>query len=542
VKQADREREHFFGAAKVVAGITVLSRVLGLVRDMLIVPLGGAVLADRFWTAFAVPNLFRRLFGEGALSAAFVPVFTQVAEAQGWDRARVVLANVAGLLAAVLAGLLVLTELGLLAAWTLWPGGAARQVLLALTATMMPFMFTVCLLALGSAALNCKGHFAYPAFAPIILNVVLIAAAWLAGKFIAHEAGQFLAIAASLVLAGAGQLAGVLWLLRRTGLAAMPSCRPVLPEVRRIASLMAPTLLPLSMLQLSALADRLIALALTATPEHPALPLTDGVVRCLYAAGRLYQLPMGVLAISIATVVFPLLGRHAARGDLPALRRTANQALRWGVFLGIPAGVALIVLAQPVIELIFQRNKFTAFDTARAVLILRMYCLGMWAYFWNHVLLRAFFSQQDTRTPLVLFSVLAVCNAALVIGGLFTPLKAGAIGLATAVTQSLAAVALTGVLRRRWGRLGLGRIAASAVRAAVASACMAGALMLALAFLPAPLAGLGKPAGDIILLAAAVVVGTAVFAVAALALRCPELPELYGAARRKSQGGTNGAI
>jgi len=532
-EKAHSERERFFGAAKLLAGLTLLSRVLGLVRDMVIVPIGGAALADRFWTAFSVPNLFRRLFGEGALSAAFVPVFTEVAEAEGWDRARLVLANVAGTLAAVLAALVVLIELGLLGAWAVWAGPWTRAVLLQLTGLMLPYMFTVCLLALGSAALNCKGHFAYPAFAPIVLNVALIVSAvWLAPALAETDTGKFVVISLGLVAAGAVQLVGVIWLLGRAGLAAMPKLRPLLPEVRRIARLMAPMVIPLSILQLSAFADRILALVFSATPDQPDLPLTSGVVRCLYAANRLYQLPMGVLAISLATAVFPLLGRYAARNDIAGLRDTTNRALRLGAFLGIPAGVALILLAGPLVTLIFQRGQFTAFDTDRSAFILRMYCLGMWAYFWNHVLLRAFFAQKDVRTPMLLACLLTVANLALVVGGIWTPLKAGAIGLATAVTQSANAVLLTVVLRRRWGRLGLRRIAVSVVRTAAATACMAGVIALVMAAIRAAAAdGL---TGRIVSLAVAVPVGAAVFLLVAKCLKAPELPELWGAMRKKT--------
>ncbi len=528
-----REREHFFGAAKLVAAVTMLSRVLGLVRDMLMVPLGNPILADRFWTAFSVPNLFRRLFGEGALSGAFVPVFTDVAEAEGWDRARIVLANVAGLLAVVLVGLVVAVELGLWAAWAIWGGDAHRLILLQLTGVMLPFMFTVCLLALGSAALNCRGHFAYPAFAPIILNVVLIAAAWAAPKIANSETDQFFILGTSLLAAGLLQLVGVVWLLKRTGLAIIPTLRPVLPEIRRIAGLMGPMLIPLSVLQLSAFADRVLALVFTATPQSPALPLSDGVVRCLYAANRLYQLPMGVLAISLATAVFPLFSRYAARRDVAGLRQATNRALRLGMFLGIPAGVGLILLSRPVVTLIFQRGAFTSFDTDRAVFILRMYCIGMWAYFWNHVLLRAFFSQKDTRTPLLSACLLTVLNLALVIGGIFTPLKAGAIGLATAVTQSLNAIWLTGVLHRRWGRIGLGSILASLLRTLLATACMGGTVVLVLRYMGSAVEWAGESGGRILVVATAVIAGTGVFVLVGKVLRCPELAELSGPLRRR---------
>ncbi|MDY7011274.1 MAG: murein biosynthesis integral membrane protein MurJ [Planctomycetota bacterium] len=525
------EHEHFFGAARVVAGLTMLSRVLGMVRDMAIWAFGATRATDAFWTAFSIPNLFRRLFGEGALSAAFVPVFTEVAEAEGWEKARLTLANLVGLLAIILAGVVVLCEAGMLVWLVLFRPEWDWALLLKLTMIVLPFMFTICLLALGSAALNCKGHFAYPAFAPILLNVFLIAAA-----FIAHLLptdgdwrGLFI-LSVSVVAAGIVQLVGVVWLLRSVGLVATPRLRPVLPSVRRIARLALPMMIPLGVLQFSAFFDRFYAW-LMSSPEGVSSsfdlfgltitkPLDDGVVTCLYAANRLYQFPLGILAISLATVVFPLFSRYAARNDAPGLRKATNQALRMSLFMGIPAGLALIILAEPVIILICGRGKFmdNVLAVRQTTTILRMYCLGMWAYFCNHILLRAFFAQKDARTPLRIACILVPLNMVLVIGGIFTPLKSGAIGAATAATSTLNAVVLVWVLHRRLGGIDGWRLLISALRTAVACAVMV-AVMWAILYFAAP-----AEAWKIILFC--VPAGAAAFLVSAAALRCPELPEL----------------
>jgi len=547
------EQDHFFGAARLVAALTMLSRVLGLVRDMALVPLGGRKVADAFWLGFSVPHLFRRLFGEGALSAAFIPVFTEAAEKSGWDRARAVLANTAGLLALVLAGLVVVIEAGLLAFLLLAPGEWDRQLAIQLAMLMLPFMFTICLLALSSAALNSRGHFAYPAFAPILLNVGLIAAGWwLAPALARTEPVQFAVVGIALLVCGAAQLLGAIWLLRRSGLALMWAIRPVLPEIRQIARRMAPTVVPLSLVQVSDLLARLIAKACTASPASPDLPLVDGVVRCHYAAGRLYQLPMGVLGISVATVVFPLLSRCVARDDKAGLREVLNRALRLCVFLGIPSGVGLILLAEPTIGLIFQRGKFDPDDTLRTARMLQMYCLAMPAYFGVHILLRAFFARKETFTPMVTAAVLAVLNVLLVFAGIFTPLGSAALGLATAVTSTLNAVVLAWVLRRRIGRLHLRSLLLSTARVAVASAVMAAAVLavrrllaseaaqslIASAvrwlFASARMEHLLAPAtaGRLVTVVAAVLAGAAAFLAAAVLLQCPELREL----RRRAPG------
>jgi len=525
------EQEHFFGAARLVAGLTMTSRACGLVRDMVLVPMGRAVVADAFWTAFGIPHLFRRLFGEGALSAAFIPVFTEAAETTGWDRARRVLANTAGLLALTLAGLVVLIEAALLAWLLLAPGELKRQLTLQFTMLVLPFMFFICLLALCSAALNSRGHFAYPAAAPILLNVGLIACGWLLAPALGRGDVQQLAIVgAGLVVCSIAQLLGAIWLLRRTGLALRWTLRPILPEIRQIAVRMAPTVVPLGMVQLCDLLARLIALACTVSEAHPDLPLRPGVIRCHYAAGRLYQLPLGVLAISIATVVFPLLSRCVARGDQAGLRAAVNRALRLCVFLGLPAGVGLIVLAEPTIRVIFQRREFTAYDTARAAGMLQMYCLAMPAYFCLHILLRAFFARKDTRTPMIASAVLAAANVLLVLGGVFTPLKSAALGMATAATATVNVIVLAWVLHRQVGKLGWRRLLVSAARVTAATIFMAAAVAGARW-------GLGLlRAGPLAMVLAGVAVGAAAFLVAAVALRCPELRELRRPAAR------NGAI
>ena len=534
------EKEHFFGSARIVAALTVISRVLGMVRDSAIGALGARRLTDLFMTAFAIPNLFRRLFGEGALSAAFVPVFTDVAKREGWDKARVVLANVAGWLALVLLGLLVIGEVGLGLWWWLWPGGGDWRLLLQLIQIVLPFMVTVCLLALGSAALNCKGHFAYPAFAPIILNVFMIGVVLLiygGGDGITWQ-GAFL-LSASVGAAGVVQLIGVWWLLRSAGLASLPRLRPLLPATRRIAALMLPMMVPLSTLQISAFFDRFYALLMTSLAGAETLtvfgfsiarPLKAGVVVCLNDANRLYQFPLGVLAISLATVVFPLFARYARADDHVGLRAVTSRALRLSLFLGIPAGVGLWLLAEPIVLVVFGHGDFTDADVVRAADILRMYAIGMGAYFCNHILLRAFFAMQDTKTPLRIACGLVVLNIALVVVLVF-PLGGRGFGVATAITASLNTILLVIVLRRRLGGVHLGEVLASAGKTVFAAALMAAAVAGVWHWLTLQLDGHPVPwdlsfSKQVLCVMAAVAAGMATFYLAARVMGCRELSEL----------------
>ena len=525
------EREHFFGSAKTVAVFTLISRILGLVRDMVMVPIGGGKLADRFWTAYSVPNLFRRLFGEGALSAAFVPVFTSVSEQEGVEKARRVLANVAGILSIVLSAIVILVELGLLIAWKLGPADDLDTFYLQMVGLLMPFMITICLLALGSAALNCRGHFTYPAFAPIILNLFLIAAAvWLAPAISEARKSQFFIIGISLLVAGVVQLAGVIWLLLRVGLVSYPRLRPLIPETRKIMGLMLPMLVPLGALQLTAFLDRYLAMKFT---EIGSRPLEPGIVRCLYPAARLYMLPMGLMAIPIATVVFPLLGRYASRGDSGGLRETTSRALRLCIFLSVPTAVVLAMVADRLVALLFERGQFDSRDTIRTAWILRMYCIGLWAYFFNQVCHRAFFAVRRPRGPMMVALVLAPINIALVIFGIHTPLKGGAIGLATAVTQSVNALVLIYLLHRMWGTVGLRGLVISLFRTLVATAIAVVSGIATLHYAASFIAGLvpGSWPGwceQASVLIAAIVVTGSVYILASLVQRSPELNELLG--------------
>jgi putative peptidoglycan lipid II flippase len=541
--KAHREREHFFTGAKIVAVITLLSRVLGMLRDMAIVWLGAKWQNDAFQFAFAIPNLFRRLFGEGALSAAFVPVFTEASEEGGFPRASRLLANAMGLMSVFLLALMVLLMAGL-GIWSAYsPNRPDRQFLVLLSNIMLPFMVTMCLLAIGSAALNCRGHFAYPAAAPIILNLCVIAAAWLiAPLWKGDRGGQLTILAAAVSISGVLQLVGVLWLLKRSGFPIRPTIWPVQDDVRRMLKLMAPMLLGIGFLQISSLFDYVIAW-LFAVREFSATvvlfghefhrPLSEGVLVRLAAAQRLYQFPMGVLAISLGVAVFPLLARYASRGDMPNLRDSFNRAMRLAMMEGLVTGAGLFLLAEPIVGLIYRHGDFMRTDAAQSAFILKMYVLGLWAYCTYQIVLRAFYSLKDPTTPLKVSCLMAVVYMAMVSVLIWVPrIGAGAFGLTAAVTFSLNVVLMTLLLRRRIGRIGGRRLLASTLRSLACCAIMA-AVVLGLRYVLA-----GHSNGLVV--GACVPAGAAAFLAAAWAMRAPELGELLGAVRRQPAAADTG--
>jgi putative peptidoglycan lipid II flippase len=539
-----KEREHFFSAAKLMSALTVLSRIAGMLRAMAVASLGATALTDAFALAFRIPNLFRRLFAEGALSAAFVPIFTETLEQgpDGMEKGRKLLANSMALLTVLMCVLMVLLEIGLVIWAACYPGREDRELLIRLTSIMLPFMVTICMLALGSAALNCRGHFAYPAATPIILNMVIVAAAWfVAPLWKGNIPAQLTVIAVSVSVAGVLQLAGALWLLHHSGFGLAWRLRPIEPGIRPMLRQMAPMLIALGFLQLTELLESVLAWMLRADTAGEAFhvfgltlekPLNAGVLQRIDAARYLYQFPLGVLAISLGVAVFPLLSRYAARGDFANLRQSLNRALRLAFMEGIATGTGLFVLAEPITRLLYRHGRYTEADVQQSAFIVQMYCLGMWAYCTYQIFVRTFYAVKEARTPMRISCTLAGVHFVLVSLLIWNKnLGPGAFGLATAVTFSLDTLLQAHFLRKKLGRIGGRGLVMSIARSLVAAGAMAGAIKLL------EHAMVQHGAKNWMVVAACVPAGAAVFVLVALVLRAPELAEFVGAVRdRKKKG------
>jgi len=447
--------------------MTLLSRLLGFVRDLVFARLFGAGASmDAFLVAFKIPNFLRRMFAEGAFSQGFVPVLGEYKAQRDAAEVRVLVDRVAGTLALVLAGLtLVAVVAAPLLILLFAPGFHADASRYDLAVSMLrltfPYLLFISLTACAGGILNSYGRFAVPAFTPVLLNLALIGAAlWLAPRM----AEPVVALAWGVLVAGIVQLAFQLPALARLGL--LPRPRPAFrdPGVRRVMKLMAPALFGASVTQINLLIDTLIASFLAA-----------GSISWLYYSDRLVEFPLGVFGIALATVILPNLSQRHAETDPEAFSRTLDWALRWVVVIGTPATVGLFVLAAPLLTTLFHYDAFGARDVHMAARSLMAYAVGLQGFILVKVLAPGYFARQDTRTPvrigIIAVGVNVTLNLALVL-----PLAHAGLALAT----SLAAFVNAGLLFRGLHKDGVYRPlpgwSALAWRVAIASLTLAGLL------------------------------------------------------------------
>jgi len=481
-----------------VGGWTMASRVLGFARDVLIAALLGAgPAAEAFFAAFRLPNMFRRLFAEGAFNAAFVPLFAKRLEGEGVGAAR---AFAEEALAVLLAALLALTAVALVAMpllMLLLAGGFARdaeQFALAVFYARIEFPYLLCMsvAALLSGALNALGRFAAPAAAPILLNAALIGAMGLAVG-LAWPVGD--ALAWGVLTAGVAQ-AGMLWLAARAAGLRLSLCRPRLtPGVRRLVRLGVPGAVSGGAMQINLLIGTLVA------------SFFPGAVAWLSYADRLYQLPLGVVGVAIGVVLLPELSRRVRSDDAAAARDAFNRSAEFALALTLPAAAALVAMPALIVGVLFERGAFGAQDTAQTALAVALFALGLPAYVLQKVLQPLYFAREDTVTPLrFALAGMALNTAASVAGAPVAGFAAVAAGTALA---AWAQVALLARGARGFGDAAVAdaRLRRSVPRLALSAAVMGLALWAAQAA-AVPLEGPARAA----LLAACVAGGGALYA------------------------------
>lgn len=436
-------------SARTVSVLTLASRILGLLRDALTAQLLGAGwVNDALSFAWTIPNAFRRLFGEGALGSAFVPVFTRTLEQHGVERARRVgnvVVSTVGLLLAVLAGLLVValslvSPSGFAALFDLADARHAELVIWLLQA-LLPYLAVICVIAQFMGMLNATGRFAVPAFGPILLNVVWIVAVLLAGAFVDSQEVQVRWIAYGILVAAGLQFVWHLPFLARAGVGFRPTRPAVTPELREVGALFVPMVLGMGAGQVNVIVDRTIALR----------ALAEGGTTHVYYGMRVMQFPLGLVAVALGTAVYPTLLRLVTRREERAVASTASQAFRTNLVVCLPAAAGILVLATPIVALLFGRGEFDAAAVARTSSALVGYGLGIPFAGLVILLNRVFYATGDARTPMRIGVALVFVNAALDVA-LVGPLGELGLGLATSATSALTAWLLLSRFRVRLPR------------------------------------------------------------------------------------------
>lgn len=533
----DRNRHaQLFRGLRVTTLGTLASRVLGLVRDMAtaaLLGLSGDGVMDAFVVAFRLPNFFRRLFGEGALTASYLPVLAAQLEedrASGWQLASVVLVWFGVILAAVV----VIAEAACLILWWAYADAPQMRLLLGLSAVMLPYLFFICLAAQLAGTLHALGHFSTPALAPTLLNICWLVAIWfVAPRFSDDKPTQAYVLAVSVLVAGVLQLvsqAPILWSLGFRFDYDWPASRAA---VRQVVAALVPMVLGLTVTQINTLIDSLLAWSLAAPGDasEPVAwlggavhyPLRQGAAAAIYYGERLYQFPLGMLGMTMATVIFPLLSRHAARGQREHLAEDLTLGLRLVLFLGVPAGAGLVLLSDPLARLLFEHGEFTAADATRVARMIACYGVGVWAFCASPVLVRGYYALGEQRLPLRAGAIAMLTNVALNLL-LVWPMAEAGLALATSLAAMLQMVLLTSWFSGQFGALGWRELGRTAVVTLAATACLLIAGYAALWFMSYQMAMSGRFARVI----APLVSGSVAFLTAGWLFDAAELKFLTG--------------
>ncbi len=460
-----------------IGGLTAVSRVFGFIRDMMLSRALGAGLASDAWQlAFTLPNTFRRLFAEGAFSVAFVPMYTRAlhGEGGGEDAAQKFANDVLAVFVWVLLGFSALCMIAMPGVvWLLArdyqdiPG--KFELAVDLSRTTFPYLGLVSLVAMLSGVLNARSRFAPGAFVPVFLNLVMIAG--IATGYYLREAGGddetvAWSLAVSLALAGAAQLAYMVWACRKAGVRFVVRAPKITPQVRRLGLLILPATFGAGIYQVSQLVDTFFA---TSLPQ--------GSLTLLKLADRLNQMPLGIFGIALGTAILPMLARHIQSGDAREAQRLQANAVEVGTLLTLPAAAALAICAPAFVTAFFVGGKMAATDGAiMADIVVALVC-GLPAYVLVKVFQPAFFSREDTRTPVWIAAGALVINIGL--NFLVVP-RFGIVGLAaaTATTATLNVLTLYTILQLRGWFHFTGKLAGRIARQIVATAAMSAVLWL----------------------------------------------------------------
>jgi putative peptidoglycan lipid II flippase len=516
------EKRNIARAAGVLGAATMLSRIMGMLRDMVVSRLFGAGLyTDAFFAAFQIPNMLRRFFAEGALTAAFVPTFSEWYTNKGEKEARD-LSNICFTVLTIV--MAVITIVGIVISPQLvaimFPGFASNpekvRITILLNRLMFPYIFFVSLVALCMGVLNTVRHFFTPAVSTVFLNLsMILAAVFLHNRFQV----PIVALAVGVLIGGVLQFAMQLPVLYRKGFAIRPNFQFDHPAVRRIALLMGPSIFGVGVYYLNIAVGAILASL-----------LPEGSVSYLYYAQRLFEFPQGIFTVSVAQAVLPSMSRQAAMGDLDALKESLSYGVRLTLFITIPAMVGLMLCATPIFSLLFMGGAFDYSKAANCGIALLYYSVGLSFVAMVRVLVPAFYALKDTRTPVVsaFFAFLLNLLFSLMLMG---PMKHAGLALASSLAALGNMLLLLWFLRRKVGPFDGRAIGVSGLKAIIASIPMATAVYSVMLVIDWSQSGARLLKGAV--LGGGVLVGIAIFLVVAQLLGSEEARDVVNLAQRK---------
>ncbi len=516
------EKQKIFRAAGILGSATMLSRIMGMVRDMVVSRLFGAGMAtDAFFAAFQIPNMLRRFFAEGALTAAFVPTFSATLTQKGEDDARE-LANICFTLLTIVMAFITLVGIifSPLIVSLMFPGFKAEpgklELAVLLNRLMFPYIFFISLVALCMGILNTLRHFFTPAISTVFLNIsMILAALGLRGFFEA----PITALAVGVLAGGCIQLLLQLPVLWRKGFAIRPNFDFKNPEVRRIALLMLPSLFGVGVYYLNIVVSSILA-----------SQLPQGSVSYLYYAQRLFEFPQGIFTVSVAQAVLPSMSKQAASGDMDGMKESLSFGLRLTLFITIPAMAGLMACSTPIFSLIFMGGAFDYLQVVNSAQALMYYSLGLSFVAMTRVLAPAFYALNDTKTPVITAFITFLLNLCLSLV-LMGPLKHGGLALASTLSSCGNMLMLLWFLRRKTGSFGGRAIIRTSLKSIAASIPMTAAVWYACLLID------WSQGGQKILKAAvlggAILIGTGIYLVAVRLLKTEEALEAISMLKRK---------
>jgi putative peptidoglycan lipid II flippase len=522
-----REHRQLLRAASLISALTIVSRVFGYIRDSRIAfLLGSGDAADAYTTAYRIPNLLRRLVGEGAVSAAFIPVFSKYVaekkEQDAWEFANTMLTVITVFLTAVtLAGIFLSPWIVRLFAFGFAGTPGKLDLTSALNRIMFPYIFLISLSALAMGILNSFNRFAATALSPVVLNLTMVAFSFLGALF--GDITRTLAV--GVVAGGTLQLLIQVPALLRSGWKIEFKVNFSHPGVQRVTKLMVPVIFGVGIVQVNVLVDTQFASY-----------LEEGSVTAIYYADRVMELVLGGYAVAVSTVILPLLSRQAALREIDELKTTLNFAIRLILFITFPATVGLALLRGEIIEVLFQHGDFDAASTALTAWPLPFFAFGLSAFSMLKIIVPAFYALQDTRTPVKIALIAMFLNIAFNFV-FIRPLQNGGPALATSLAAFFNSIALFFIFYKRYGSFGTGSILRSIAKFTLGSIAL-GVVAYVLIHWPGFYAGGLSQRIAALGLTIVAAVGT-YFATAAL-LRSRELAELRLV--RRSQWRQDGAV